>query len=52
LPFEKNNIGDKQTHKQTNKQTNKLNASRDRGQYDCYITAIEIGNKIGNNEEI
>jgi hypothetical protein len=30
----------------------KLNASRDRGQYDCYITAIEIGNKIGNNEEI
>ena len=25
-----------------------LNASRDRGQYDCYITAIEIGN----NEEI
>jgi len=29
-----------------------LNASRDRGQYDCYITAIEIGNKIGNNEEI
>jgi len=21
-----------------------LNASRDRGQYDCYITAIEIGN--------
>ena len=27
---------------QTNKGT--LNASRDRGQYDCYITAIEIGN--------
>jgi len=23
LPFEKNNIGDEQTHKQTNKQTNK-----------------------------
>ena len=28
----------------SDKQTYKLNASRDRGQYDCYITAIEIGN--------
>jgi hypothetical protein len=25
-----------------------LNASRDRGQYDCYITVIEIGYLIGN----
>ena len=40
LPKKKNNKRDGQT--------NKLNASRDRGQYDCYITAIEIGN----NEEI
>ena len=29
---------------QDSTQQTQLNASRDRGQYDCYITAIEIGN--------